>query len=105
MKKRSFNCCLTCSIYRDFYIAQQSPPIPSRAHDWSWAHVDYDGPGDDRIGTSPSELQAKEAVDQFLADKCDECTDGVAICLFCSGDGCLNCLQTGEVECQHHPLM
>lgn len=42
------------------------PPVPSRKHDWTWIHPDYDGPEDNRIGTAASPEACKYEIDEFL---------------------------------------
>ena len=51
----------------DYLITYNPKPIPSRQHDWDWCHQDYDGPGDPRCGTAPTEQKAKEAADNCEA--------------------------------------
>ena len=54
--------------YRGFRIEYDPPPIPARACDWVWAHEDYDGPGDSRIGHAPTLAAAQAAVDEYLEE-------------------------------------
>ena len=54
--------------YRDYIIEHDPPPIPDRRHDWNFAHKDYDGPGDPRIGTAASLEAAKSEIDELIAD-------------------------------------
>lgn len=51
--------------YGPYQIRYNPPPIPSRGHDWEWWHMDYDGPGDRRCGTSPSLEAAKQDIDEL----------------------------------------
>ena len=55
-------------IYRDFHIEYDPPPIGTRQFDYAFSHGDYDGPGDSRCGTAASFEQAKEFIDEILAD-------------------------------------
>lgn len=49
--------------YRGYLISYDPPPIPSRAYDYSFAHVDYDGPGDPRFGRAESVLGCRCEID------------------------------------------
>lgn len=55
--------------YRDYKISYDPPPVPTRAWDYQFAHVDYDGPGDCRCGTAPSLEEAKRQIDEIIADE------------------------------------
>lgn len=66
----------TAVDYRGFQIEYDPPPVPDRRHDWRWSHPGVDGApdsGDGRIGTAPTLIDAKLAVDDYL----DEHPDGV----------------------------
>jgi len=52
-------------LYRDFHITFDPPPIPTRDCDWQAAHVEYDGPEDNRIFRVPSLEAAKAEVDEW----------------------------------------
>jgi hypothetical protein len=54
--------------YRGYVIVNDPPPIPSRDHDWQFAHEDYDGPEDNRCGTAPSLEAAKAEIDEQIND-------------------------------------
>ena len=54
--------------YREFTISHNPKPIPSRKHDWDWCHNDYDGPGDNRCGTSGSVRDAYQRIDDLISD-------------------------------------
>jgi hypothetical protein len=51
--------------YRGYVIEYDPPPVPFRDMDWRWQHDDYDGPGDDRIGFSPSLAEARQEIDDL----------------------------------------
>jgi hypothetical protein len=53
-------------IYRGFRIEGIFPPIPTRAHDYEYAHLDYDGPEDSRHGTCESVEACKADIDEKL---------------------------------------
>ena len=55
-------------IYRGHLIYFDPPPIPTRAHDWRWAHLDYDGPEDSRCGSGPSPEACQADIDEYLDD-------------------------------------
>jgi len=56
------------TLYRNFWIEYDPPPIPDRNHDWRWAHEDYDGPGDRRCGTSASLEAARAEIDEWYLE-------------------------------------
>ena len=55
-------------FYRNYNISYDPPPVPTRAWDYQFAHVDYDGPGDNRCGTAPSLEDAKRQIDEIIAE-------------------------------------
>lgn len=55
-------------IYRDFEIYYNPPPIPIRGVDYQFAHVDYDGPEDRRIGMARNIDAAKAAIDEMIEE-------------------------------------
>lgn len=61
----NINSCIP-SLYRGYIINYDPPPIPSRKHDWQFAHKDYNGPRDNRCGTAPSLEAAKTEIDQQI---------------------------------------
>lgn len=52
-------------IYKNYRIDFNPPPIPSRACDWQFVHVDYDGPPDPRRGTAASLEDCKQRIDEL----------------------------------------
>jgi hypothetical protein len=52
--------------YRGWIISHYPPPIGDRSHDWQFAHEDYDGPEDSRIGTASSLEGAMAEIDEML---------------------------------------
>ncbi|MCP4169957.1 MAG: hypothetical protein GY758_04190 [Fuerstiella sp.] len=54
--------------YRGYTITYDPPPIPIRAHDWQFAHDEYDGPEDTRIGYAKSLTDAMHEVDEQIAE-------------------------------------
>lgn len=60
--------------YRGFTIEHDPKPIPTRAHDYSFVHEDYDGPEDKRIGTGSSVQDCRDAIDDMLWEpECEAC--------------------------------
>lgn len=55
-------------FYRNYNISYDPPPVPTRVWDYQFAHVDYDGPGDNRCGTAPSLEDAMRQIDEIIAD-------------------------------------
>ena len=53
---------LCCRIYFD------PKPIPDRRHDWTWVHVQYDGPPDNRCGTGSSIEACKKEIDAMAEE-------------------------------------
>jgi hypothetical protein len=51
--------------YRNYTIEYDPPPIPTRAHDYRYAHDEYDGPGDRRCGTAASVEAAMRDIDEI----------------------------------------
>jgi hypothetical protein len=49
-----FDAMTTPMDYRGYNITYWPKPIPSRAHDYDFVHQDYDGPGDNRVGSCGS---------------------------------------------------
>ena len=56
----------TREAYRGFAVVLDPPPIPTRAHDWSFVHPDYDGPGDPRCGSGSSIADCQRQIDEIL---------------------------------------
>ncbi|CAB4191822.1 hypothetical protein UFOVP1229_157 [uncultured Caudovirales phage] len=56
-------------LYRNYNISYDPPPVPIRSCDYQFAHVDYDGPPDERCGTAPSFEEAKRQIDEIIADE------------------------------------
>lgn len=56
------------NLYRGYRITYDPPPIPTRACDWQYAHVDYDGPGDNRCGYAASLDDAKRDIDALYEE-------------------------------------
>jgi len=54
--------------YRGYIINHDQTPIPIRNHDWQFAHEEYDGPEDRRIGSAGSLEDAKREIDEMLLD-------------------------------------
>lgn len=52
--------------YRGYTIERSTPaPIPSwKLFQWTWSHVDYDGPGDRRIGQAATIEDCVDAIDE-----------------------------------------
>lgn len=57
--------------YRDFEITNICPPIPTRSCDWEFAHVEYDGPEDNRIGHGPTVEDCKRQIDEWYEEEGD----------------------------------
>lgn len=55
-------------FYRNYNISYDPPPVATRVWDYQFAHVDYDGPGDNRCGTAPSLEDAMRQIDEIIAD-------------------------------------
>jgi len=55
-------------FYRDYKISYDPPPVPTRAWDYQFVHIDYDGPPDERCGTAPSLEDAKRQIDEIIAE-------------------------------------
>lgn len=55
--------------YRDFDI---EPYINCPGWEWIYAHKDYDGPEDNRVGTASSFDKAMTAVDDWWSDREEE---------------------------------
>lgn len=78
-------------LYRDYKISYDPPPVPTRAWDYQFAHVDYDGPGDNRCGTATSLEDAKRQIDEIIAN---------GECKTCGGSGVIETeLHEGLVNC------
>lgn len=57
------------TVYRGFRIVPTFPvpPIPGwQEHATTWVHADYDGPGDNRIGTDCDEDACRAAIDDYI---------------------------------------
>lgn len=54
--------------YGGYTIRYDIKPIPIRSHDWTWVHMEYDGPEDDRIGTADSVESAVAQIDEFIRE-------------------------------------
>jgi hypothetical protein len=52
--------------YRGYRITYWMKPIPFRGCDFDFAHVDYDGPEDNRCGNAASITEAREAIDELI---------------------------------------
>lgn len=62
-------------------LCEDQPPIPSRAHDWTWWHDDYDGAPDahdDRHGTAPTKEAALRGIEEWVAENREEDPDAEA---------------------------
>lgn len=68
------------TTYRGYVINYAPPPIGSRACDYQFVHVDYDGPEDRRCGFGPSKEACQLAIDEIEGDEQD-------ICGFCGQPG------------------
>jgi hypothetical protein len=59
------------NLWRDKWRIESNPkPIPSRAHDWDWHHVDFDGApdsGDTRCGTASSAADAIQQINEITS--------------------------------------
>lgn len=51
--------------YRGYCIRPHHGAGPA----WYWQHKDFDGPGDDRYGYANSEAEARELIDEQLAEE------------------------------------
>ena len=58
-------------IYRNYMIDHRPPPIPDRSSDWSFAHVDYDGPPDPRHGYGPDVEACRSEIDDQITGEVD----------------------------------
>lgn len=59
-------------LYRGYWIDYNPPPIPVRDCDWSFSHIDFDGPGDNRYGYGPSIEDCKAQIDEQIEEqRCD----------------------------------
>ena len=54
--------------YRDYTIEYNPKPIPIRTKDWDYVHDDYDGPEDNRLGSTNSLESAKAEIDDMCED-------------------------------------
>ena len=54
--------------YRGYVISFNAKPIPDRSNDWDWTSEDYDGPDDNRCGTSASEVNAMNDIDANIRE-------------------------------------
>ena len=52
--------------YRGCVVYHSPPPIASRDCDWTWTHIDYDGPSDDRCGYAANKDDCYNAIDRIL---------------------------------------
>jgi hypothetical protein len=50
-------------------LFHDSPPVPSRAFDWSATHVDYDGEGDHRLVFGETREDVIRNIDEFEEDE------------------------------------
>ena len=55
-------------IYRNFEITYDPPPIPMRGFDYTFSHVDFDGPEDHRCGVAGSIYEAKAFIDEIIEE-------------------------------------
>jgi hypothetical protein len=55
--------------YRGYTIVHDPKPIPIRTKDWDYVHNEYDGPGDNRCGSTDSLESAKAAIDELYEDE------------------------------------
>ena len=53
------------TLYRNYQIYFDPPPIPTRICDWHFVHVDYDGPEDNRGGHGASEAECRAMIDEM----------------------------------------
>lgn len=60
---------MSVKIYRSYRYYYDPPPIPIRQCDWHCYHKDYDGPGDDRSGSAPSEEAIKQLIDGLIEEE------------------------------------
>lgn len=51
--------------YRRYWLRHEYPPVPFRYGIWTYAHDDYDGPGDRRCGWALTFEQACDEVDEL----------------------------------------
>jgi len=58
--------------YRNYRIHYDPPPIPIRSFDWHFAHKDYDGPEDGRIGDGPTAEDCMRQIREYEYDKHEE---------------------------------
>lgn len=81
--------------YRAFVLTHVWPPIPIRTCDWQAAHVDYDGPEDNRIFHAATREELIALIDEWHENQpCDRC-DGrgsndflkIGPCALCGGSG------------------
>ena len=80
-------------FYRNYNISYDPPPVSTRIWDYQFAHVDYDGPGDNRCGTAPSLEDAMRQIDEIISDAEPECET-------CGGSGVIETeLHEGIVNC------
>lgn len=55
--------------YRDWTITYDPKPVPARvAGPWSFAHEDYDGPGDIRHGDAATVAEARDRIDEIESE-------------------------------------
>jgi len=58
-----------------WHLVNDCPPIPTRAHDWSATHDDYDGAPDahdDRHVTAPTITAVMDAVEELVREHSEE---------------------------------
>lgn len=55
-------------LYRGYEIEYVAPPIGTRAFDWQFTAVSYDGPEDDRCGSAASLEEVKTRIDEWIED-------------------------------------
>jgi hypothetical protein len=66
---------MTLIRHGDYNIKHNPKPVPSREHDYDYSHDDYQGPGDDRHGTSGSEQGARDEIDEIGEHEITEIDD------------------------------